>query len=477
MEEYLNDVLSQIRCKKAHPYIAEEMRGHIEDQISDNMEAGMERDEAEKMAVLDMGDPIEVGISMDRIHKPKVNWGMLGVVIFISILSVALHYFINIDFYRVLDQKGSGPVSAYVQSNRAYMISTGLSILAMFMVYFMDYTFIAKHARKIACIMIAIVIVSAWFGTPVNGRVLVLGMGAFRFSLTSFVMLYIPIWGALLVQYRGQGMNGILKAYCWMMPMFLATCIVRDLFAGAFAFGAALLMLTIAVLDNWFTVSKKKFLGMLWGYILLAPVAVLLLITRSSSMPAYRMARINAWLHRADAGGYLYSVLVDNLRYSRWIGNNGTNMVDVLPSFSQDFIFSYIVASYGICIGIAVVLLLTVLVVMMFHSAFKMRNKVGMMMGCGCAMIIGLSLVINICENVGLLPLSQTFLPFFSQGGSNQVMCYLVLGMMLSIYRYKDVYQKSTIENRMSRKETLLSKKWEEIMKSLEIDVETDTTE
>ena len=48
METYLEKLLSQIRCKKARPYIAEEIRDHIECQIADNLSEGMTYEEAEK---------------------------------------------------------------------------------------------------------------------------------------------------------------------------------------------------------------------------------------------------------------------------------------------------------------------------------------------------------------------------------------------------------------------------------------------
>ena len=77
MEEYLEKLLAQIRCKKARPYIAEEIRGHIESQIEDNIVSGMTDQEAEKNAVADMGNPVEVGISLDKIHKPQIAWRLL----------------------------------------------------------------------------------------------------------------------------------------------------------------------------------------------------------------------------------------------------------------------------------------------------------------------------------------------------------------------------------------------------------------
>ena len=77
MEEYLNNLLDQIRCKKAHAAIREELESHISDQIEDNMKAGMTREEAEKAAVCDMGDPVTTGISLDQIHRPKMARQMI----------------------------------------------------------------------------------------------------------------------------------------------------------------------------------------------------------------------------------------------------------------------------------------------------------------------------------------------------------------------------------------------------------------
>ena len=90
MEKYLEKLLLQIRCKKARPYIAEEIRGHIESQIEDNIADGMSYEEAEKNAVADMGDPVTVGISLDKIHKPQIAWKLLVIVGILSLLGILL---------------------------------------------------------------------------------------------------------------------------------------------------------------------------------------------------------------------------------------------------------------------------------------------------------------------------------------------------------------------------------------------------
>lgn len=70
MEEFLEKLLSQIRCKKARPFIGDELRMHMEDQMAENIQSGMNQEDAEREAIKDMGDPIEVGIFLDGIHKP-----------------------------------------------------------------------------------------------------------------------------------------------------------------------------------------------------------------------------------------------------------------------------------------------------------------------------------------------------------------------------------------------------------------------
>ena len=87
MDEYLKTLLEQIRCKKARPYVKKEFQDHIEDQIEANMHAGMDREQAEREAVRDMGDPVETGISLDSVHRPQVAWKLLGIIILISIIS------------------------------------------------------------------------------------------------------------------------------------------------------------------------------------------------------------------------------------------------------------------------------------------------------------------------------------------------------------------------------------------------------
>ncbi len=77
-EEYLYTLTEQIRCKMARGTIEQEINDHIEDQKAEFLSEGMSQTEAEEAAVREMGDPVEVGLEMDRIHRPTMAWGMIA---------------------------------------------------------------------------------------------------------------------------------------------------------------------------------------------------------------------------------------------------------------------------------------------------------------------------------------------------------------------------------------------------------------
>ena len=111
-----------------------------------------------------------------------------------------------------------------------------------------------------------------------------------------------------------------------------------------------------------------------------------------------------------------------------------------MPDGTREFILSYVTASYGLLAAIIICCLLAVLVVFVFSASLHQKNQLGLAMGCGCGMIFLMNLAANILINMGIFPTAWTFLPFLSAGGNNIVLCYVLVGIVLSIYRYKNIY-------------------------------------
>lgn len=89
-KRYMELLLEQIRNKRAKELVAREINSHIEDQEEAYLSQGLSAYDAERRAVLDMGDPVETGVSLDAIHRPKMSWRMVILTTIISALGILM---------------------------------------------------------------------------------------------------------------------------------------------------------------------------------------------------------------------------------------------------------------------------------------------------------------------------------------------------------------------------------------------------
>ena len=458
METYLEKLLSQIRCKKARPYIAEEIRDHIECQIADNLSEGMTYEEAEKNAVTDMGDPVEVGISLDRIHKPKIAWKLLVIVGILSSLGILLQQ-------SILSQPGYQELETWRQevyryTTEGFVSCIVIGFLLMCVIYFLDYTLIAKYSRFIggAILILGGLRVAGFGGLDVDGIGNWVGFGMFRMSITSLMMFYVPIYGAILYKYRDGGFTALCKALLWLiLPVFI-TSRIPSLGVAVIMLVSMLMELTVAVWKGWFQLPVKKTIIGVWLFFAAAPAILLTVKYAFHMLEPYQEARIRSYFTASGDANYMTSMLRKFNENILFWGNSGKDVVGGLPEFNQDYIFSYILNSYGMIAGIVVVTLLVALVVFMFGTSVRQKNELGMVMGFGCGMIIFLNVFLNFAGIFGWIPLTSTFLPFLSVGRNNILLCYALVGIILSIYRYKDVYPKKFKASQISLQKTITLK-------------------
>ena len=442
MEEYLEKMLSQIRCKKARPYIEEEIRSHLESQTEDNISVGMSREAAEQMAVTDMGNPVEVGISLDRIHRPRIAWKLLAVVGLLSVLGILVQISVwrNVGMYELesyLKESYRNLMIDYIGS-----VILGLAVLCG--IYFIDYTFIAKYSKIIAIFIniMGILLLTGVFGGYINGTHYGIGFGPFTFSATSMMMFYVPVYGAILYKYRDGGIGSLLKSVGWLiLPVFITFRMPNIIVAGIIMI-SMLIQLTTAIIKGWFRVKAKSAVAVLWSVFMVLPAITLFVMYKYHFLASYQEERLRAFFQASGDGFYLTASLRALCQNISWVGNSGNDIIATLPEFNREYIFSYILNSYGILFGIMVVAVLAVLVMFIFGTSVKQKNELGLVMGFGCGRVFLLNIVINVLGAIGLLPPASSFLPFFSVGGSNIVLCYALIGIVMSIYRYKDVYPK-----------------------------------
>lgn len=81
IRDFLENVCEQIKYKPIRNEISEELKNHIEEHKETYMLEGLHEKEAEEKAIEQMGNAEEIGKRLNKIHRPKLDWKLLIIVI------------------------------------------------------------------------------------------------------------------------------------------------------------------------------------------------------------------------------------------------------------------------------------------------------------------------------------------------------------------------------------------------------------
>lgn len=399
-KEYLEILAEQIRYKKALPMIEKELEDHMEDQKKDFLASGMTEKEAEAAAVMEMGDPVSVGVDMDRIHRPKMAWGLI-------LLTGALYLAGMIFRYLLYDRSGLG---IYIANSWVYYV---LAFVVMIGVCYVDYSRIGEKARELTVGLFLILMAGIWFGgTVVNGSFGWISVGGMMIlNVRVLVYLFLPLYGAILYRYRGQGYEVIWKAIVWMLP------------AVVVVFYANSLMLALLLCVFSMVIFLLLYAGMVWKF-----------------GAVYQKERLQMLL---PPYGEEISAVMEPLRSaaanSHMVGSSAQAMKGLEMYGDRDFLFTYILSFCGILTAVLFISLIAVLLFYLLKHTLRQRNQAGRIMGLGCTVVLVGRLVIYLLGNLGLQPYGDGYCPFLSTGGSSAVVTRILLGLLFSIYRYQNI--------------------------------------
>lgn len=450
MEEFLNTVTEQIRWKSAREPVCEELKAHILDQAqSYERETGgagcgakISGTDALERAVREMGDPVAIGVEMDRIHRPKISWGILALVGVLSVISLILHGVLR-----------SYSPEEYHLKRQAFFVVAGC--LLMLGVRLLDYNFLGRHSRKIAAGFLLFLMGGTFLGGG-DGR------GAYRsfeilhieLDVTVLIYLFVPIFGALLYSCRGQGYKAVGKLALWAAIPVLFLYRLPALYAAATLGLALALLFTVAAAKGWYRINKGAVLGGLWTVILALPPAVISITLIQSNgqrfLKEYQAARLRAYfLGNGGENNYLTGQIAEVLENCLIWGRDNANLNHAanLAGHNSDYVLVSLMSAYGIMAGVIVVLLLLWMAGKVFCISMGQKNQLGMIIGSGCGIVFWLHTLFSVLVNLNLCPPAQTLLPFLCYGGNTTIVSYLLLGLCLSICRYRNMpsgRQKST---------------------------------
>ena len=212
-QEYLELVTAQMRCKKARDMVAEELAVHIEDQTETYLEFGLSAEDAVARAVEQMGDPVEVGTALDRIHRPRID---VRTIAFIALLSVIGMIVQILMLQTTLNVVGADHVLGTVSDVSGIIRDGLLGFLIMLAVMFVDYSFLGKHPVVPWIGLIVVMFVVEFNDMIWIGR----NLGTTNLSVISALMIL--IFASIVYSYRNKGYKGIILCLFWLALGLLA---------------------------------------------------------------------------------------------------------------------------------------------------------------------------------------------------------------------------------------------------------------
>ena len=104
----------------------------------------------------------------------------------------------------------------------------------------------------------------------------------------------------------------------------------------------------------------------------------------------------------------------------------------------NDFIFAVIAEESGLLGGGLAIGMLCLVVFGCLRVATMAADRFGAMLAVGVSVLLMTHVFVNIGMTIGITPITGLPLPFLSYGGSFMVVCFLMLGMVQSVFRYRN---------------------------------------
>lgn len=331
-----------------------------------------------------------------------------------------------------------GSASPGDQKKQIFGMISGLVI--MFIVSFVDYSFILRFSWLIYFFAIALLILVMAAGEESKGAQRWFKIGGFQFQPSELVKILMILFFAYYFMRHEEKINsvkvlfgsfvliGIPLALILKQPN-LSTTIVLALVFVALLFVAGL--------------SYKIVVGVLAVCVPTFFIVLTLIIQdKFPFIRSYQLGRIMGWLYPEDYPDIAYQqqnsimAIGSGMLWGKGLGNTDPTSVKngkFILEPQNDFIFAVAGEELGFVGTAAIIILLLFITIECIFIARKAKDAAGRLICCGMAALIGFQSIVNISVATGLMPNTGVTLPFVSYGLTSLWSLYIGIGLVLNI--------------------------------------------
>lgn len=251
------------------------------------------------------------------------------------------------------------------------------------------------------------------------------------FSLAAFLDKYKYSINSPLTLLATIAFVGLPIGLILLQPDF-GTAMVYVFFIAAMLFVAGL---------SWKWIGIFAALGLVVGFILL------------TNLSGFRADRIENFLNPSrDTSGSNWQqqqgmiAIGSGMLNGRGYLNGSQSQYGYIPEKETDFIFSVLAEELGFVGAIIMIALFTILILRLIDIAKTSNNTFISLLVTGIAGLIFIHIFENVGMTIGIMPVTGIPLPFFSNGGTFQLLILVCIGIALSASMQKTQYDEGIID-------------------------------
>lgn len=391
--------------------MATELDFHLKQAKNMWVEKGLSEEVAEDKAVEQMGSPIKLGQELNKLHKPKVDWFLIGLLV----AAMGLGFLLIIALGHTND----------LLLNKVIFVILGIATAIGMML--IDYRKLERLGWLFYTIGVLILLMLYCFP---NAGILgepIIKVGPIAIDRLMAVPFFFLAWASFFNNNRLK-VRYLVVLYLFSLCLFLI---------GA-AFSVIFIYITMVFVMLWWSKLGKK------TALIITIVPICLLIIRASfswpSVKGYHLDRFLGYLNPerdAQGAGFMYIRLKEVMSSAGWFGTYGD--VKRIPNPDTDFVFASLTYYYGYVLALILILILSLFVARLVVISYKINDRYGKLLLVGGMTLFIVQFIYNVGMILGLLPIAEISLPFISYGLTPTVFHALLMGIVLSVYRRKDM--------------------------------------
>ncbi|MDA1870309.1 FtsW/RodA/SpoVE family cell cycle protein [Bacillus thuringiensis] len=404
-ERFLKEVTNHIKSKEAKDLVATELDFHLKQTKNMWMDKGLSEEVAEDKAVEQMGSPVKLGEELNKLYKPKVDWFLIGLLV----AAMGLGFLPIITF---------GHADLFM--NKVIFVILGV-VTAMGMML-LDYRRLEKLGWLFYTIGVLILLMIKCFPTDYVIGEAIIKIGPIKIDCLMTMPFFFLAWASFFNNSRLKFMH-LLMLYVFSLYLFSTTSILLPIF----------IYITMVFVMIWWSKLGKN---TAW---LITILPILPFIVRDlfswSAVKEYRIARILGFINPAHDQWDLR--LQEAMSSAGWFGTYGN--IKSIRAAHTDFVFASLTYYYGYVLALVLVVILSLFAVRIMNIAYKINDGYGKLLLVGGVTLFVIHFICNVGMTLGILPRVSISLPFISYGLIPTLFHAFIMGIVLSVYRRKDI--------------------------------------